>query len=93
LATDQQCPICSAAVTPSARYPNYVCNECWKRAVDENGRPLEFGYSPAAGYAVLYSDTKEPHATGICYIDGLRCIAREDYWGGSVVAYPYDGEK
>ncbi len=90
---EQKCPICLTDVTPSARYPKYLCSACWSRAVDENGRSLSFGYSPNVGYCVWYEDNKEPRETGICFIDGVRCWAGEDYWGGSVVAYPYDGEK
>lgn len=89
----QECPICFAEVTPSARYPKRVCSACWTLAVDENGRAVSFGYSKDAGYGVWYTDTHEPRETGICFIDGIRCWAGEDYWGGSVVAYPYDGEK
>ena len=91
--SEQKCPICLADVTPSARYPKRVCSGCWSRAVDETGRALGFGYSKDVGYCVLYADTNEPRDTGICFIDGIRCWAGEDYWGGSVVAYPYDGEK
>jgi|RhiMethySRZTD1v2_1073278.scaffolds.fasta_scaffold175359_2 hypothetical protein len=91
--SEQKCPICNSIVAESARYPKYVCSDCWSRAVDENGRPLAFGYSPDDGYCVWYADTLEPRQTGICFIDGVRCWAGEDYWGGSVVAYPYDGEK
>ena len=90
--SEQKCPICFADVIPSARYPKRVCSECWSRAVDENGRALSFGYSKDAGYCVWYADTHEPRQTETCYIDGIRCIAREDYWGGSVVAYPHDAD-
>ena len=89
---EQKCPICSAAVASSLRYPNKVCSECWGKAVDENGRSLSFGYSPDAGYCIWYNDTKEPRDTGICFIDGIRSWAVEDYWGGSIVCYPYEGE-
>jgi hypothetical protein len=91
--SEQRCPICSAEVAPSLRYPKQICPECWSRAVDENGRKLVFGYLPEADYCVFYEDTKELRPTGICFVDGIRCWAGEDYWGGSVVAYPYDGEK
>jgi hypothetical protein len=91
--SEQKCPICSTFVTPSARYPEYVSSGSWARAADENGRHLEFGFAPDTGYCIVYSDTHEPRQTGICFIDGVRCWAGEDYWGGSVVAYPYDGEK
>jgi len=91
--SEQKCPICSATVEPSPRYPNYICSECWTKAVDDDGRPLGFGYSPEIGqYTVWYKDTKEPRENGICFIDGMRCRAQEDYWGGTVVCYPYEGE-
>lgn len=91
--SEQFCPICSASVTPSLRYPRQICSECWSRAIDECGRKLVFGYLPVPGYSVFYEDTKEPRENGICFVDGVKCWAGEDYWGGSVVAYPYDGEK
>jgi hypothetical protein len=91
--SEQNCPICGAGVILSTRYPKRVCNDCWSRAVDENGRALSFGYSPEALYCILYADTHEPRENGICFIDGVRCWAGEDYWGGSVVAYPFDGKK
>ena len=90
--SEQRCPICSAEVVPSQRYPSYVCSECWAKAIDENGRRLGFGFSPNAGYCVWYEDTKEARDTGICFIEGTRCWAGEDYWGGTVVCYPYEGE-
>ncbi|MEQ1764881.1 MAG: hypothetical protein ABL984_17260 [Pyrinomonadaceae bacterium] len=91
--SEQCCPICAASVAPSLRYPKQICSECWSGAVDEEGRKVTFGYLSDAGYCVFYEDSNEPRPTGICFIRGVRCWAGEDYWGGSVVAYPYDGEK
>lgn len=91
--SQQLCPICSTEVAPSQRYPKRICSDCWALAVDEAGRRLVFGYLPGSDYCVLYEDTREPRPSGICFIKGVRCWAGEDYWGGSVVAYPYDGER
>ena len=79
-------------MAPSLRYPNHVCRHCWAKAVDENGRPVEFSYSDKNWYCIVDSETKEPRDNGICFIEGTRCWAGEDYWGGSVVCYPYEGE-
>jgi hypothetical protein len=92
MADEQTCPICSAVVAPSVRYPTHVCLRCWGKAVDENGRAVEFAYSETAGYCIRDAETKQPQQHGICFIEGTRCWAGEDYWGGSVICYPYEGE-
>lgn len=89
---EQKCPVCEAVVVPSVRYPRYVCSECSAKAVDENGRRLRFDFSPSEGFTARYEDTMEPRESGICFINGIRCLAGEEYWGG-VVVYPYEGEK
>ena len=60
------------------------------RAVDEQGRELEF-FNPEllGGFAAAYRDTGERLATPrddqACMIDGERCLAREAHFGGIVV--------
>jgi hypothetical protein len=91
MVSEQRCPICQAVVSPSVRYPRYICSRCRTEAVDEDGRPLGFDFSPSEGFFAWYEDTKEARDSGICFIRGVRCLAGEEYWGG-VVVYPYEGE-
>ena len=82
----QYCPICLLEVTPSPRYPHYVCTSCAERAADENGRPLEFSNeSFSGGFIAKYSDTGEGRGSHICYIDGVKCWADEAYFGGIII--------
>lgn len=88
----QKCPICSAVVTTSERYPNYVCDRCYTRAEDEDGRRLSFtNVSLSGGFAALYRDTHEESDSHICYIDGIKCRADEAHFGG-IVIQPYGEE-
>ncbi len=82
----QKCPICSTEVAVSERYPNYVCDECFLRATDEEGRSLRFSnVSLSGGFAAIYSDTHEERESHICYIDGVKCRADEAHLGGIVI--------
>src|SRR6478735_496342 len=83
---EQHCPICSAAVTPSERYPRYICETSCMRAQDEQGRPLAFSnVSFSGGFAALYRDTHEESSDHVCYIDGVKCWADEAHMGGIVI--------
>jgi hypothetical protein len=84
--SDQKCPICKVRVTPSPRYPQYVCYDCFLKAVDEEGRSLSFSnVSFSGGFRAIYSDTREERDSHICYIDGIRCRADEAHMGGIVI--------
>lgn len=88
----QKCPICSAAVATSERYPNYVCDRCFVRATDIAGRSLKFAnVSLSGGFAAIYDDTHEESNDHTCYIDGVKCRADESRFGG-IVIQPYDEE-
>ena len=83
---DQPCPICGSPRPSSERYPNHVCAECVDRAVDENGRGLSFSNADlSGGFVAVYTGTGEPREGGICFVDGIRCEAREARFGGVVV--------
>ena len=85
----QRCPICHAGVEQSARYPRYVCQDCYQRATDDAGRLLTFAnVSFSGGFAALYRDTHEERDSHICYIDGIKCWADEAHMGG-IVIQPY----
>jgi transposase-like protein len=86
MAVDQQCPICSSRVPFSERYPRYVCDACYVRAVDEDGRSLSFSnVSLSGGFAAIYRDTHEERHSHTCYIDNVRCRADEARFGGIVI--------
>ena len=82
----QYCPVCGISVEPNVRYRNYICFECCSKVVDEQGRGLSFGnQSLSGGFVAWYSDTKEPRATHICYIDDIECWADEAHMGGILI--------
>ena len=70
----------------SERYPNYLCLNCFKRAVSIDGRPLSFSnVSVSGGYIAKYADTNEPYDSHDCYVDGIKCYADEAHMGGNVI--------
>jgi hypothetical protein len=82
----QKCPICLVEVQKSERYPNYLCASCALRARDAQGRPLVFyNETLTGGFLAFYADTGGKYDSHICYIDGVKCRADEDYYGGIVV--------
>jgi len=83
----QKCPICSAQVQFSERYPKLVCAGCQAKATDENNRPLRFCNTTmlGSGFAARYADTNEKREGHICYIDGIKCRADEARFGGIVI--------
>ncbi|MEP7074865.1 MAG: hypothetical protein ABI878_03570 [Acidobacteriota bacterium] len=92
MAQEQKCPICSTPVVFSERYPRYVCDSCFARAVDEDGRSLAFtNVSLSGGFAALYRDTHEERQSHLCFIGDIKCWADEARFGG-IVIQP-DGEE
>jgi hypothetical protein len=84
--TRQFCPICLTEVHAYARYPRYVCSECYKKVCDENGRPLKFSnVSLSGGFVARYADTGEERDSHVCFIEGVRCWADEARFGGTVI--------
>jgi hypothetical protein len=56
------------------------------RAVSADSRPLRFIISPVTGaFAAAYADTGEPYPGHDCTIDGIPCVADEDYYRDVVV--------
>lgn len=87
---EQNCPICFSSVYKSLRYPRQLCSICSKKAVDENGRPLLFhNESISGGFIAKYADNGELRDSHICFIDGRKCWADEEYMG-SIVIQPID---
>jgi len=82
----QQCPICQKQVTPSERYPRYLCEDCAARAKSKDGRSLSFSNeSFSGGFVAKYVDTSESHLSHECYIDSVQCYADEHHFGGIVI--------
>lgn len=89
---EQFCPLCGNKVYPSVRYRNYLCVDCVKRAVDENGRGLSFDNEAVSGGLVItYRDTREARENPMCWVDGQQCEAREAHMGG-IVLLPYPSD-
>lgn len=82
----QKCPICSARVAESSRYPRYLCGECSALAQSAEGRPLEFSNSQSTGgLAAQYRDTGETYFSHECLVRGVSCRVDEAYLGGVVI--------
>lgn len=73
-------------MTPSPRYPRRVCDACASRASSVDGRRLAFSnVSMSGGFAARLLDTGEELPGHDCFIDGVRCRADEDRFGGIVI--------
>lgn len=83
----QYCPICNTEVVLYPRYPKYVCNECFNKATDKDGRKVTYENTYFMGYGCkgIYLDTREKYNNNICFIDGYQCIAGEARFGGIVI--------
>lgn len=82
----QFCPICAAPVTPSERYPRYVCRECAAKAQSKDGRPLKFmNEGLSGGFIAQYADTGKKYPRHECYVAGIKCYADEARLGGIVI--------
>jgi hypothetical protein len=80
------CPVCSGKMSFNSRYPHAVCLSCQDRAVDEQGRSLEFfNQSMSGGLQIQYVDDGAKRTSPVCYIDGLKCRAEEARFGGVVI--------
>jgi hypothetical protein len=86
----QRCPICLAEVAENPRYPDHLCSECARRAVDADGRPLKFyNTSLSGGFEAIYADDKTPAEAvtrdRIVFVDGAQCVADEARFGGIII--------
>lgn len=86
------CPICKKEVVKDSffnRYPNYVCRECEKRAVNREGFPVAFGNTSMSGGFIARYKNKEGQFVEsedpTCFIDGVECWAEEARFGGIVL--------
>lgn len=85
----QYCGFCRQEVSPSPRYPNYLCEACTKRITDPDGRRVDYFNTDPMGYGCqgYYAGTngQERYDTNSCYIEGVACEAEEARFGGIVI--------
>jgi hypothetical protein len=91
------CPICHTSVQINPRYPNYLCWGCCDRAVDAQGRQLEFyNASMSGGFEARFkhdgSPAPEVTESHTVYVGFLKVWADEARFGG-IVLTPYREKK
>ncbi|MEH2195499.1 MAG: hypothetical protein V7K98_23060 [Nostoc sp.] len=87
------CPICSIPTRYFARYTRAVCDNCYSKACDVQGRKLSFfNTSMSGGFEAIVTETKEKYESHICYIAGVKCWAEEARFGGIVIEMMIDGD-
>lgn len=80
----QQCPICKRWVTPSMRYPKYVCYWCTLHITDENGKTISISNADLLGIGVMVNGVEVESGYPVV-VQGVRCTASEAYFGGIVI--------
>jgi len=85
----QHCPICARPVENNNSFPNYVCNACRDHATDAKGETVIFYHARfnGKGYQGYYRRHNElvPFTENICFINGVKCNAFDDYAGGVII--------
>lgn len=85
----QLCQICRENVSPSIRYPNRVCDNCYNKAETEEGERIYFENEGISGgfIARRVNDNSIYKVEGghLCFIDNVKCWAEEAYMGGIVI--------
>lgn len=92
----QICPICTTDVRENSRYPDYLCRNCAARVTDADGRAVKYMNTSPGTPNIIESLTASyadgtPYMSQICFVDGVRCHAREAHMGGIVVRPATDG--
>ncbi|HET7736082.1 MAG TPA: hypothetical protein VFK52_08925 [Nocardioidaceae bacterium] len=84
------CPLCGSPALHTDRYPRSVCDSCYARTADSQGR-LVTGANTAigGGFVAHFAGTSEVctevTATKRCWVDGRACRIDEAHMGGVVV--------
>lgn len=84
------CPLCSAPALHADRFPRSVCDDCFSRTADSEGR-LVTGANVGAsgGFVAHFAGTAdisiEVTASKRCWVDGHPCRMDEAKFGGVVV--------
>lgn len=90
----QQCPICAADVMPMSRYPDYVCENCFRQATTTDGVPVDFANEDLSGGLIgfvrdtrtgMFVEDEALTANPIVLIRGIECYADEAHFGGIVI--------
>ncbi|MDO9457746.1 hypothetical protein [Nocardioides sp.] len=89
------CPLCGLPAPHQERYPRAVCDDCTRRAVAEDGRPVRgYNTSLGGGFQARYADgddgtdgevCDEVTRTGRVTVSGKPCSMGEARFGGVVV--------
>ncbi|MFT5548195.1 MAG: hypothetical protein ACI9CO_000109 [Candidatus Azotimanducaceae bacterium] len=88
MTTDTQpCSVCGSAVHESPRYPGYLCQVCALKVMDANGVAIVYYNTTLSGSGCqgYYSYPDKLYSDEYCYVEGLKCIARDGYFGGIIV--------
>lgn len=81
---NQNCPICNKETRQNPRYPNYVCEDCSKKAVTDKSEKIRFYNTEGFGVTAKKEDNST-YNNDICYIEGIKCKASEAHFGGIVI--------
>jgi hypothetical protein len=85
----QYCGNCGCEVPFFARYPRYICRDCYKFLCDRDGRRVLYSNTHPLGYGCqgYYADSEweETYDSPYCYIGNKRFYAQEARFGGIVV--------
>jgi len=82
----QFCKLCAIEVMHWSRYPAYVCNTCAEKITDIEGRSVVFSNIDISGGLIgHYRDNEQPYESNICFIEGVKCYAKEARFGGVVI--------
>jgi hypothetical protein len=87
------CFTCGKEISFSARYPERLCEECMKTAVNQKGEKLSFYNEALSGGFISFNESTQTEGQEhICYVKGYECYANEAYMGG-IVLVPTDQGK
>ncbi len=89
---NHHCPVCGASLRAFLRYPWYLCQECVDKAVDGDGRALEFTeMTLSGGFAFRYAgEGEEAWRTchGVVALVAGRPVRIDEARFGGIVAEP-----
>jgi len=85
----QYCSNCKKAVSPNARYPKYICEDCVELLTDTSGRKVKFFNTELIGHGCqgYYegAGSKEKYHLTTAFIEEKEFFAKEAYFGGIVI--------
>jgi len=82
-ANQKWCAICGAVLqlpVDCVIYPNLVCRSCDRRAVDQNGKPIDFGANSRALESGAWFMHEGPEVNPV-FIDAHKCWRRYRFGG------------